>query len=448
MKNFTLFKWYAGIFLFTSMFFSCVSNDNEDNDTNTSIDIKTLNASDITTNSATISGIINSTDKEILHKGICINLTGNPTISDSKVEDSSGEIGNYKFKFDGLQTNTKYYARAYAITSLGKITYGNEINFTTTKSNLFTVKTLQPTQITQNSVLSGGSFSDIGNLKVTAVGICYSNINEVPTISDNKTNDKINSNNFTSSLLGLTSNTKYFIRSYLLINDEVYYGNVITFTTLNVSLPTVITATPSSINPTHVISGGAFLNNNDTTIISAGVCVSSTNSTPSITESQTALQKDVNLASGLFGIKLTNLLPNTKYFTRAYIENSLGTFYGDVVSFTTTKLGVPILSTSSYVSLSSPDSNAYTANANGRLISDGGSKIIESGLCWSYKNPIPTVENIFGNNKTIAGAPMTDYISGKMTDLVPNHVYYVRVYATNDLGTGYGNIIEFTIPFK
>lgn len=446
MKNFTQIKSYI-IIVLTATLLSCGGNDPEEEINTIPISIETLQVTDISTSSAIIHARLNSTGKDVLFKGICINTTANASTNDSKLEDSGTEIGNYNYKFNDLKTNTKYFARAYVISTSGTI-YGKEISFVTSTNILPKITTSQVTSITQNSAFTGGALSNADNSQITAVGVCYSTLNEIPTINDNKTVEKINNSNFTSQLSGLNSNTKYFIRAYALSNGEVLYGNVITFNTLKGSFPTVLTSTPSSINPTHAISGGAFSTDSGAAITSVGVCVSSINSTPTINESQTALQKDINLVDGIFGIRLTNLSPNTQYFTRSFIITNLGTFYGEVISFITKQSGIPVVTTNYNITFASPNSNIYGADANGRLISDGGSDIKEVGLCWSYKNPIPTVENISGNNKTVSGAPMTDYISGRMLNLIPNTVYYLRAYATNESGTGYGNIVEFTIPFR
>jgi uncharacterized protein (TIGR02145 family) len=93
---------------------------------------------------------------------------------------------------------------------------------------------------------------------------------------------------------------------------------------------------------------------------------------------------------------------------------------------------VPILTTSDINNIMST-----TANCGGNIISDEGSTIIARGVCWSI-GQTPTISD----SKTIDGTGIggfTSHISG----LIPNTTFYVRAYATNSAGTGYGNSVSF-----
>jgi hypothetical protein len=95
--------------------------------------------------------------------------------------------------------------------------------------------------------------------------------------------------------------------------------------------------------------------------------------------------------------------------------------------------GVPIVKTTDASAVSTT-----TASTGGLVTSDGGSDVIARGVCWSTV-PTPTIDN----NKIAAGAGTGSYpvvISG----LTENTTYYVRAYAINKAGTGYGNEISFT----
>lgn len=62
-------------------------------------------------------------------RGVCWNLAGNPTISDSHTTDGAG-LGAFVSNLTGLTNATLYHVRAYATNSQGT-SYGNEITFTT-----------------------------------------------------------------------------------------------------------------------------------------------------------------------------------------------------------------------------------------------------------------------------------------------------------------------------
>lgn len=79
-----------------------------------------------------------------------------------------------------------------------------------------------------------------------------------------------------------------------------------------------------------------------------------------------------------------------------------------------------------------------TAISGGNITSDGGAQVIARGICWSTI-PMPTI----ADSKTTNGAGMGIF-SGSITGLTENTTYYVRAYATNSVGTSYGDERIFT----
>ncbi|MFC1730059.1 hypothetical protein ACFL6I_06950 [candidate division KSB1 bacterium] len=77
------------------------------------------------------------------------------------------------------------------------------------------------------------------------------------------------------------------------------------------------------------------------------------------------------------------------------------------------------------------------AFSGGNITDEGGSSILERGVCWST-NASPTINH----NKTLDGDGSGNYISA-ITGLTPNTNYHVRAYATNYSGTSYGNELTF-----
>lgn len=79
-----------------------------------------------------------------------------------------------------------------------------------------------------------------------------------------------------------------------------------------------------------------------------------------------------------------------------------------------------------------------SAVSGGNITNDGGSPITARGVCWSTSsNPI------ISNSKTFEGTG-TGTFESNITGLTANATYYVRAYATNSAGTGYGNVLSFT----
>lgn len=76
--------------------------------------------------------------------------------------------------------------------------------------------------------------------------------------------------------------------------------------------------------------------------------------------------------------------------------------------------------------------------SGGNVTNNGGNEVTSRGVCWST-TPNPTIS--FGKTSDGKGnGSFTSSISG----LTANTNYYIRAYATNGVGTGYGNEIRFT----
>ena len=75
-----------------------------------------------------------------------------------------------------------------------------------------------------------------------------------------------------------------------------------------------------------------------------------------------------------------------------------------------------------------------SAKVVGQVAADGGADVTERGVCWSTDGT-PTILD-FSVKDTEGGLGSYEI---SFTDLVPNTQYYVRAYATNEAGTGYGD---------
>lgn len=85
---------------------------------------------------------------------------------------------------------------------------------------------------------------------------------------------------------------------------------------------------------------------------------------------------------------------------------------------------------------------ANSAYSGGNISSNGNNSIIRKGVCWS-KTSIPSISAGATSNFSVDGKGVSSYES-ILDELDPNTTYYVRSYATNGKGTGYGNEISFT----
>jgi uncharacterized protein (TIGR02145 family) len=133
-------------------------------------------------------------------------------------------------------------------------------------------------------------------------------------------------------MTGLKASTKYFVRAYATNSAGTSYGNELSFSTsATIVPPTLTTSAISQIYSSGAISGGVISSDGNSSINSRGV-VWSTSTNPTIQLST----KTINgTGVGSFQSSITGLLPNTKYYVRAYATNIGETGYGNEVSFTT-----------------------------------------------------------------------------------------------------------------
>jgi hypothetical protein len=94
---------------------------------------------------------------------------------------------------------------------------------------------------------------------------------------------------------------------------------------------------------------------------------------------------------------------------------------------------LPILSTAETSKITKT-----TAISGGNISSEGISAVIVRGVCWSIiENPTVDLSNITVNGSGIGS------FSSSITGLTEGTIYYVRAYATNSMGTGYGDQVSF-----
>jgi len=166
--------------------------------------------------------------------GICWNAQGNPTIHGEKLEFSSVE-SSFSRIFGGLRYATTYYVCAYATNAVGTA-YSIQASFTTKADpgSVPVLSTATISEVGETSALCGGHISSDGGKEITSRGICWST-RSTPSLGDSKTVDGSGAGSFVSSLSGLKSATKYYVRAYAINENGSAYGEEIAFTTLTES---------------------------------------------------------------------------------------------------------------------------------------------------------------------------------------------------------------------
>lgn len=286
--------------------------------------------------------------------------------------------------------------------------------------------------ITQTTATSGGNVTGDGGAEVTARGVCW-NTSENPTVSNSKTSDGAGIGTFNSSLTQLTPGTKYYVRAYATNEAGTGYGSQQSFNTGEILLATVTTADITSPTQTSAVSGGNVTSDGGGAVTARGVCWS-TNQNPTVADNKTT----DGSGTGSFASNITGLAAGTTYYVRAYATNSAGIAYGNEITLTTYQIKLATLTTLlDYNSITSS-----TALSGGIITDDGGGTISSKGVCWS-EAPNPTY-GVFKQCTTDGSGsdPFTSNLAGYF--LYPNRTYYIRAYAFNEAGIGYGNELSFT----
>ena len=288
------------------------------------------------------------------------------------------------------------------------------------------LSTTNVTEISYRSAVSGGNVTSDGGNPLISRGLCW-NTAAQPTITNSLTTENGALGEFTSDLTQLSPNTMYYVRAYATNEGGTSYGNQVTFTTVQMDVPVLTTTEVTSITQTTANAGGNITDDKGGTISQRGVCWS-TSENPTIADNETL----DGTALGSFVSQLTNLTGNTTYFLRAYATNSVGTGYGTQVSFKTS----PVIATISTLEISSI--GFYSGKTGGNIANDGGSSIIQRGVCWSeLQNPTTS------DSKTNEALGTGTFIS-HIDNLLPGETYFLRAYAINSVGTAYGEQIQFT----
>jgi len=91
--------------------------------------VESLEVGYVVHNSAVFTGnVLNNGGSMVFRRGVCLSQHESPSIVDSVFESSTDGNGEYNTAIYGLQTDTKYFARAFAESNYG-IAYGNTISF-------------------------------------------------------------------------------------------------------------------------------------------------------------------------------------------------------------------------------------------------------------------------------------------------------------------------------
>ncbi len=280
-----------------------------------------------------------------------------------------------------------------------------------------------------------GTIIDKGEKGIDQHGFSYS-LSEDPSIAKSDPYKNLGSRNttgtFTTTLTGLSDGKKYFIRAYAQNKDGTVYGEQLSCWTIGYKLPTVNIAPINYTDGSTAQCGGNVTDDGGKTVTARGVCWD-TEINPELSTTIGDNNTQDGSGTGSFVSTLTQLEPNITYYVRAYATNSIGTSYSSQERNFKTDAIVPTVTTTSVSNIT-----RNSAQSGGSVLNNGGSPVTTRGVCWhTSSNP-----NIY-HFTTTNGSGLGSFASNLM-NLNANTQYWVRAYATNIAGTGYGDPIPFT----
>ena len=134
-----------------------------------------------------------------------------------------------------------------------------------------------------------------------------------------------------------------------------------------------------------------------------------------------------------FAVEMTGLQPATSYQYYYSVDYGFTKPFITETKFFSTLSELPTVRTVDVISIDST-----TVRVNGETVSDGGVEITERGVCWNtYGNP-----NLEDETSAYGSGGLGEY-SCRIGGLSPSTRYYVRAYAKNASGIGFGEVLMF-----
>ena len=236
-----------------------------------------------------------------------------------------------------LKPATWYYVQAFATNIYGK-TVG-DCDSLLTKNGIPVIidnkTSIKNTSFTDAELTSSATNGGDETVIIAKRGFCWSsNATVPPTLSNDTVLCGSGAGDFEGTIPDLLPNVTYYVRAYVISNwDIVVYSDTILRVRTLTDIPTVETGRAE-----HIISGGADVggiikSEGMSTVTDFGICWSTTNPVPGLTDS--ILPLTVTAEGVVSTGRLTQLKGGTTYYIRAYATSNKGTGYGDVEQFQT-----------------------------------------------------------------------------------------------------------------
>ena len=301
------------------------------------------------------------------------------------------------------------------------------------KNDLPVISTVDVSEIATSKPISGGNITGDGESQINVRGVVWAT-NENPSIwqHEGMTKDGVGTGLFSSKLSGLRSETNYFVRAYATNGNGTSYGNQVSFKTTEAFPPMLRTSSIEHITSTTAISGGSIYIDGYAQITERGVIWNQNENDLTFENKEGVSYNESDSVE--FISQITNLVPSTAYFTRAFVISDAGTSYGEIRGFYTHN-GRPILSTIPVINITHE-----AALCGGIIEYEGVTEVTKRGVVWNLGHIFdpPSIDD----SLTEDGAGGGSYFSS-ITGLASSQEYKVRAYAINSFGVSYGKTLTF-----
>jgi uncharacterized protein (TIGR02145 family) len=404
--------------------------------------VLTSQASAVTSNGATLGGMVSYDGGSLVTaRGIVYDISSNPTLDDNFTNDGNG-TGIFTSTLTGLSPMTNYFARAYATNSAGT-RYGTEVNFTTSAAVLGQPCSGIPIVVD----IEGNVYNtvQIGSQCWMSRNLATGRYKNGDTISTGLNN----------SVWEATTVGAYSVYNESSLNDSLYgklYNNYAVRDSRGIC--------PTGWHVPSAIEWSSLVDQLGGTSVAGGALKSSLNNpalggwiSPNLGASNfsgfTALPGGLRSFDGAFSEANKFGVWWTSGNTSNYTCFSMNFAFGGVTNVSGNSTNRSTRRANGYsvrclrdisTVVTNPTSSVSStgANSGGNVLSDGGVSVTARGVAYGTTQN-PTTANSTTNNGSGTGV-FTSTLSG----LMASTLYNVRAYATNSVGTAYGNQVSFT----
>ena len=412
-------------------------------------------ATNVQQTSATLNGSVNpngATATYWFEYGTTYNL-GNTTVQQNLGSGTyAQQVSSY---LSSLQNNTTYYFRIDAQNQYGMV-QGSILSFTTGggySGSAPIVVTNSATNVQQNSAMLNGSVNPNGSSATYwfEYGTSYNLGN---TTVQQSLGSGTYAQQVSTYISGLQNNATYYFRIDAQNQYGTVQGNILSFSTgggyntCGGTTPYVQTNTTSNVgqNSATLTANVSYTTSDMSGWFAYGTSQGNLYQTTGNTNVGNYNNYNNynnnynNYNNNSFSQSLYNLAPNTTYYYQAIVSNSCGTWYGQVLSFTTGGGGYYYNNGQMPTVVTSP---ATSIAQNSALLNGGVNPNGYNTTAWFEYGATTNLGLRTGSQTVGSGTSQTNY-SLPAVSLAANTTYYFRAAAQNQYGTAYGSILSFT----